>query len=99
MWYTKRMTHKNNGASAQFSVTVGDRGRLVLPAALRALLHISRNDRVVLTLERDGSVRLSASRDKIDSAMGMYARLAHGRDPVAELIRERRRAARAENKR
>lgn len=99
MWYTRRMTSKSNGLTKQFSVTVGDRGRLVLPAALRTQLHLERNDRVLLTLERDGSVRLSASRGKIDSAVGMYAHIARGRDPVAELLRERRKEVRDERKR
>ncbi|MCE9583838.1 MAG: AbrB/MazE/SpoVT family DNA-binding domain-containing protein [Planctomycetes bacterium] len=99
MWYTSPMANRTNGLAKQFSVTIGDRGRLVLPAALRTQLHLQRNDRVLLTLETDGSVRLSASRGKIDSAAGMYAPIARGRDLVAELLRERRKEVREERKR
>jgi AbrB family looped-hinge helix DNA binding protein len=93
------MKSERNSPAKQFCVTVGDRGRLVLPAALRTRLQLQRNDRILLTLERDGSVRLSPSRGKIDSAAGMYAHLARGRNLVAELLRERRKEARDERKR
>ena len=40
------------------SVTVAERGRLVLPAEVRERLHIRDGDRLALVVDADGTIRL-----------------------------------------
>ena len=75
---------------------LGDRGRLVLPAALRRRLSLRTNDRLLATLEPDGSLRLTTAREAARRGRGLLREL----DPSArdgllseELLAERRREA------
>ena len=61
-WYASSVTHTERD---QFSVTVGARGRLVLPAALRERLGVGEGDKLVLTVQPDGSVKLVSVRDAV----------------------------------
>ncbi len=82
----------------QFSVTVGARGRVVLPAALRERLGVGEGDKLVLTVQPDGSVKLVSVRDAVRRARGLFAQLAPpGVSLVDELIAERREEARRED--
>lgn len=77
-------------------VQVGARGRLVLPAATREQLGVKTGDRMILTVESDGSVRLRSAGEVARSAQGIFRHLAPGRRLSDELIRERRREAQRE---
>lgn len=91
------MAHAERRAEPdRFSVTVGARGRVVLPAALRERLGVKEGDRLVLTVEKDGTVKVVSLRDAVRRAQGMFAHLAPGRSLVDELIAERREEARRE---
>jgi len=72
-------------------VVVGDRGRVVLPSAVRASLGIETGTRMMLTSEGDGSLRLRPFGAVAEESRGMLADLA---DPetsmVDELIADRR---------
>jgi AbrB family looped-hinge helix DNA binding protein len=82
-----------------YHVTVTDRGRLVLPAEIREKLKIRDGDRVSLTLEDDGRVTLQTLDVAIRRLRGMFKHLARpGRLESDELIKERRREARREEK-
>jgi AbrB family looped-hinge helix DNA binding protein len=75
-------------------VTIGDRGRLVLPAHIREELGLHPGTRVALTIEPDGSLRLRSYRAIAEAARGMLADVGpQDRSPVDELIAERRREA------
>ncbi|MBA2442299.1 MAG: AbrB/MazE/SpoVT family DNA-binding domain-containing protein [Rubrobacter sp.] len=80
-----------------YSATVGARGRVVLPSALRERLGLRDGDRLVMTVQPDGSVRMTSLREAVRSLRGMYAHLAPGRSLVDELIEERREEARRED--
>lgn len=82
-------------AAIERRVIVGDRGRLVLPAAVRAELGLHEGSPLLLSTESDGSIRLRPYRAVADRGRGMLAGLAGG-SPVDELIAERRAAAAAE---
>lgn len=82
--------------SDHYSVTVGARGRVVLPASLRERLGIGEGDRIVLAVQSDGSVRMTSLREVIRGMEGIYAHLAPDRSLVDELIAERREEARRE---
>jgi AbrB family looped-hinge helix DNA binding protein len=82
-----------------YHVTVADRGRLVLPGEIRRTLNIRDGDRVALTLEDDGRVTLQTRDVAIQRMRGMFKHLARpGVLESDELIKERRREARREDK-
>lgn len=70
---------------------MGDRGRVVLPAEVRASAGITQGTRMLLTTEADGSLRLRPYAAVADQSRGMLAPLAPiGGSFVDELIAERR---------
>jgi AbrB family looped-hinge helix DNA binding protein len=82
-----------------YHVTVSDRGRLVLPAEVREKLKIQDGDPVALTLHEDGLVTLQTREVALQRFTGMFKHLAKpGRLASDELIAERRREARMEDR-
>ena len=81
-----------------YHVTVTDRGRLVLPAEIREKLKIRDGDRVSLTLEDDGAVVLQTREVALRRLTGMFKHPRPGRLASDELIAERRREARREDR-
>lgn len=83
----------------QFVVSLGDRGRIVLPAPLREKLRVSSGDRLILTVEEDGSLRVTSLRQVAEKFRGYIKGLVPaGRSLAAELIQERRDEAERETK-
>jgi AbrB family looped-hinge helix DNA binding protein len=82
-----------------FQLTVGERGRLVLPAEVREKLKIKDGDRIALVLEKDGTMALKTRDVAIRSLRGMFKHLAvPGKLASDELIAERRREAKMEDR-
>lgn len=91
-WYGVRMAH------AERQIVVGDRGRVVLPSEVRTALGLVPGSRMLLSIERDGSLRLRPYRSVADGGRGMLAGLASaGESLVDELLAERRREAARED--
>jgi len=88
-WYDLVMAHTEQ-------VTIGDRGRLVLPASIRAALGLKPGTRMVLSTEDDGSLRLRPYRAVADESRGLFAGLAAKGSLVSELLTERRAEAERE---
>lgn len=86
------MVHKEH-----FSITLGERGRLVLPAGLRQRLNLQPGDRLIATDDDEGGIRLVSARDLARQLRGLYANLAPERSLVDELIAERREEAKRED--
>src|SRR6185295_5385444 len=83
-----------------FHLTVGERGRLVLPAEVRDKLAIKDGDPIALVLEPDGTMSLKTRDVAIRNPRGMFRyRPASGRLASDELIAERRREAKLEDRR
>ena len=80
------------GQTKLFELRVGERGRIVLPARIRKALQIHEGDPLVARLE-GSSVRIASLADEVSSLKGTFARSAAGRDPVGELLAERRQEA------
>ena len=74
------------------TVTLGPQGRIVIPAAARALLGIEPGQRLSLEVDEDRLV-LEPQATAARRARGMFARLATGTSVVDELIAERREEA------
>lgn len=79
-------------------IVVGDRGRVVLPSRVRTELGLEPGSRLLLSTEKDGSLRLRPYRSVADQNRGMLAGLAPaGKSMVDELLAERRREAELED--
>jgi AbrB family looped-hinge helix DNA binding protein len=77
-------------------ITIGERGRLVLPASVRSALGLTPGTRMLLSTEPDGSLRLRPYRAVADESRGLFADLAEGGSLVDELVAERRAEAERE---
>lgn len=84
--------------SSRYTVEVGARGQLVLPPALREKLSLAKGDRLVLSVETDGSIRLVSLREQIKKVQGLFSHVSPEADLAEELIRERREQARREDR-
>lgn len=88
-WYTLHMSHTEQ-------VTIGERGRLVLPSSVRSALGITPGTRMLLSTEDDGSLRLRPYRAVADESRGLFANLTKDGSLVEELLAERRAEAERE---
>lgn len=88
-WYDILVSHKEQ-------ITIGARGRLVLPASVRSALGLRPGTRMLLSTEDDGSLRLRPYRAVADQSRGLFADLAEGSSLVDELLAERRAEAKRE---
>jgi AbrB family looped-hinge helix DNA binding protein len=74
-----------------YTVSLGARGRIVLPADLRAERKWKEGERLRLVEEDDGTLRLMTVDEALGRLRGMHAHLATpGVSVVDELIAERR---------
>lgn len=80
----------------RYTVPLGDRGRLVLPARLRHSLNLQPGDRLIITVDPEGGFRAVSAREQARRLRGVYRDLAVGRSLADELIAERRAEARRE---
>ncbi len=76
--------------SRAIQVTIGDRGRLVLPSSIRSALGLKPGTRMLLSTETDGSLRLRPYRAVADLSRGLFAEAAADGSLVDQLIAERR---------
>jgi AbrB family looped-hinge helix DNA binding protein len=78
--------------TATYTVRIGERGRLVLPAELRRRAGFEEGQELVLSYA-DGVLRLATREHLARAGRGMFAHAGSDRDLVSELIAERRREA------
>jgi AbrB family transcriptional regulator, stage V sporulation protein T len=82
-WYTHSMAH------IERRVTVGERGRVVLPSAVRRELDLKPGTHMLLSTEQDGSLRLRPYRAVAEQSRGLLRDLPGG--PMVDgLLAERR---------
>lgn len=67
-----------------FPLRIGDRGRIVLPAALRRASGISEGQEVIAVVEDDGRIVISAANRLMDQLREACARMEQ-RDGIADL--------------
>lgn len=91
------MVRSTVNESLSYAVALGDRGRLVLPADLRRRLSLQTGDRLILTVESDGVVRVITARELARRGYGLFKGVDPERSLVDELIAERREEARRED--
>lgn len=90
MWYTNAMAHTER------HITIGDRGRLVLPSAVRRELDLKPGTHMIVSTEKDGSVRLRPYRAVATQNRGVLRDLP-GPSMVDGLLTERRAEAAQED--
>lgn len=78
--------------SGTYNVVMGDRGRLVVPAALRERLHLEAGSPLLLLDTDDGVVMTTR-----DQAKALLRRQLTDQKLVAQLLEERRAAATADD--
>jgi AbrB family looped-hinge helix DNA binding protein len=76
-------------AHVDMHITVGERGRVVLPSAVRRALNLKPGTQMLLSTEDDGSLRLRPYRMVADQNRGLLRDLAGG-SMVEELLVQRR---------
>ena len=80
----------------RYTVVLGERGRLVLPARLRQRLDLRPGDRLLVALAAEGGFRVVPAREQARRLCGLYRDLAPGRSLADELMAERKEEARRE---
>lgn len=88
------MAHTRPLAQERHTLQLGNRGRIVLPAAVRHRLDLKQGDRLILSVEADGTLLLQGARTLAQRLQGMFAELAPGVDLADELLADRRAEAR-----
>jgi AbrB family looped-hinge helix DNA binding protein len=76
----------NEHPTTQYVLQVGAKGRLVLPALLRKQLDLQQGDRVLLTVEPDGNLRLTSLKAQVKRLRGILKRPIEGEPPVEVVI-------------
>jgi AbrB family looped-hinge helix DNA binding protein len=84
MWHTDLM------ARVRYTVMLGERGRIVLPADVRRALGVGRGDYLVLELTSDDGLRLRTAKSVARAGRGLLRRPGPSVDLAAELIEDRR---------
>lgn len=79
------------------TIVIHDRGRVVLPAALRRSLGLRPGDELIAEVEADRSLRLTPRQVLAQRDRGAFAHLAGKTSLVDELIAERRKEAARED--
>ncbi len=82
-----------------YTIALDERGRLVLPARLRRRLDLRPGDRLIITVDAAGGLRVVSAREQARRLRGLYRDLAPGRSLADELVAERREEARREDAR
>lgn len=81
----------------QFTVQLGERGRMVLPALIRHRLGLREGDELILTVAGDFIIQLASRRYLARRFKGIYQRPSSKKSVVNEFIAERRREAKHEH--
>jgi len=74
----------------RYTIALGERGRLVLPARLRHRLDLQPGDRLLVTVDAEGGFHVVSARERARRLCGLYRDLAPGRSLADEPIAERR---------
>jgi AbrB family looped-hinge helix DNA binding protein len=80
----------------QFTIEIGDRGRLVLPSLVRRQLGLEKGDELILTVAEDSIIKLSSRKHLAAKFRGRYKHLSSKASMVDELIAQRKKEATSE---
>ncbi len=86
----------NVDAPVQHTIELHENGQINLPDQICQRLNWNPGDRLILTLETDGNLRLNRLQAQIQKLQGIFKDLAPGVSLADELIHDRRQAANQE---
>jgi len=93
---TMTQTHLSE-PNQEYTLQVGEGGNLLLPVPVQQQLKLQLGDRLTMTVEADGSLRLVSLRQQVQKLQGLFKDIAPGVSLADELIQERREEARRES--
>lgn len=76
--------------AVHYELVIGDDGEINLPEELCRELDLQPGDRLIVTREASGALRIKTPRPVLDRFTGIFKHLPPNRSPVDELIEERR---------
>ncbi|HEY9792463.1 MAG TPA: AbrB/MazE/SpoVT family DNA-binding domain-containing protein [Candidatus Obscuribacterales bacterium] len=79
-----------------YTVEVGARGRIVLPAEIRRNLGLAEGDELIISVLPDQTMRLASRKALAAKYLGIYKHLSAKKSLVDDLIADRRREAQNE---
>jgi AbrB family looped-hinge helix DNA binding protein len=86
----------NSGTTLQQTIELHENGQINLPDQICQRLNWSPGDRLIITLESDGNLRLNRLQAQIQKLQGIFKDIAPGVSLADELIADRREAAQQE---
>ncbi|MBS9391962.1 MAG: AbrB/MazE/SpoVT family DNA-binding domain-containing protein [Dolichospermum sp. LBC05a] len=84
------MTLANLSIPQQYTLDIEPEGRLTLPKEIQTMLNLESGDRLILTLEDNGTLQLVSVKQQIKKLRGLLRDKSPDRNLVDELITERR---------
>jgi AbrB family looped-hinge helix DNA binding protein len=88
----KEFSHLNTHSHNSYVLQLDERGRLVLPKAVRELLQLQSGEKLMASI-KGGILKITPIRDQIAKARGILAKVNSKRCLSDELIAERRKEA------
>jgi bifunctional DNA-binding transcriptional regulator/antitoxin component of YhaV-PrlF toxin-antitoxin module len=83
------MTVANSSLSQQYILDIELEGRLTLPQEIQQILNLESGDRLILTLEDNGTLQLVSLKQQVKKLRGFLKDKSPDRNLVDELIQER----------
>jgi AbrB family looped-hinge helix DNA binding protein len=80
------------------TLELGENGAIVLPKLIKEQLNLHPGDRLVLTLQSDGTLQIATQQTQIRKLRGLFRDIVPGVSLSEELIRDRRQEARQANR-
>lgn len=84
------MTLANPSISQHYTVDIEPEGRLTLPQEIQQILNLESGDRLILTLEDNGTLQLVILKNQVKKLRGLLKDKSPDRNLVNEFINERR---------
>ena len=84
------MTVANSSLSQQYILDIEPEGRLTLPQEIQQILNLESGDRLILTLEDNGTLQLVSLKNQVKKLRGLLKNKSPDINLVDELIQERR---------
>ena len=84
------MTVANSSLSQQYILDIELEGRLTFPQEIQQILNLESGDRLILTLEDNGTLQLVSLKNQVKKLRGLLKDKSPDRNLVDELIQERR---------
>jgi bifunctional DNA-binding transcriptional regulator/antitoxin component of YhaV-PrlF toxin-antitoxin module len=83
------MTFANSSIPQHYTLDLEPEGRLILPQEIQEILNLESGDKLILTLEDNGKIKLVSLKQQVKKLRGLLKDKSPDRNLVDELIQER----------